>query len=191
MLCPFDQKKWIFRYFISENLPTFFLPWPSHTLHVQHNEGQTFIKSYLNIMLCNSTNIANLQNFIFLHRIIKKVTNSLSDPPRTAPVAFLGSSNFFIQRILNFTAHFLNTYCLLIGQKVNKPKGLFTSKNGSVIQNFVHEKCLPTVFLDETLKIWQAPKHLLINKKLKKDHLNTISQRFKHHCVTLACNIPK
>ena len=97
-----------------------FLPWPSHTLHVQHNEGQTFIKSYLNIMLCNSTNIANLQNFIFLHRIIKKVTNSLSDPPRTAPVAFLGSSNFFIQRILNFTAHFLNTYCLLIGQKVNK-----------------------------------------------------------------------
>ena len=66
MLCPFDQKKWIFRYFISENLPTFFLPWPSHTLHVQHNEGKTFMKfmtfmkSHLNIM-----NIANLQNFIF------------------------------------------------------------------------------------------------------------------------------
>ena len=139
-------------------------------------------------MLWISTNIANLQNFIFFPQWnYKKVTFSLSDHP----VAFLGSSNFFIQPILNFTVHFLDTYCLLIGQKVNKPKWLCTSKNGRIIQKFVHEKCLPTVFLDETLKIWQAPKHLLINKKLKKDHLNTISQRFKHHCITLACNIPK
>ena len=144
-------------------------------------------------MLCISTNIANLQNFIFFFPQwnYKKVAFSLSDPPRIAPVAFLGSSNFFIQPILNCTVHFLDTYCLLIGQKVNKPKWLCTLKNGRIIQKFVHEKCLPTVFLDETLKIWQAPKHLLINKKLKKDHLKTISQRFKPHCITLACNIPK
>jgi hypothetical protein len=58
----------------------------------------------------------------------KKVTFSLSDPPRTAPVAFLGSSNFFMQRILNFASNFLSTYCLLIGQKVNFKKWQYNSK---------------------------------------------------------------
>ena len=58
-----------------------------------------------------STNITNLQNFIFFPQWnYKKVTFSLSDHP----VAFLGSSNFFIQPILNFTVHFLNTASWLV-----------------------------------------------------------------------------
>jgi hypothetical protein len=31
-------------------------------------------------------------------------------------------TNFFIKLNLNFAAHFLNIYCLLIGQNVNQPR---------------------------------------------------------------------
>ena len=61
-----------------------FLPWPSHTLHVQHNEGQTFMKPYSNIMLWISTNFI----FFFLNRIIKKVTFSLSETSKDSSFSF-------------------------------------------------------------------------------------------------------
>ena len=39
-----------------------FLPWPSHTLHVQHNEGKTFMKSHL-----------NFNEYFFPNKIIKRL----------------------------------------------------------------------------------------------------------------------
>ena len=50
-----------------------FLPWPSHTLHVQNNGGEKFVNSYLNMVLWISKNIGNFQNFILgLNKTIKR-----------------------------------------------------------------------------------------------------------------------